>query len=179
MGKNEREFEELWRLIEQERPGVAETSTQKQEGRRNAANRPMSQKSVPFRKRRAAGQRRRRIIIGIAVLAWILLILIIAVICKSCSGNRGDLAALQGVWRYNQHTEYEFDGKGNGCMCVEGTNHYVFTYIIDGDTLKIDYALEYVTDCEYDFALENNVLTLIGGKGTANPGQEYTLVRVP
>lgn len=63
-------------------------------------------------------------------------------------------------------------------MCIEETNHYKFTYTIDGDTLKIDYALGYVTDCEYDFKLENNNLTLIGGKGTVNPGQEYTLERI-
>lgn len=63
-------------------------------------------------------------------------------------------------------------------MCIEKTNHYEFTYTIDGDTIKIDYALDYVTDCEYDFKLENNNLTLIGGKETANPGQEYTLERI-
>lgn len=108
----------------------------------------------------------------------ILLIIIVAVICKSCLGNKNNLAILQGVWHYDQYTEYEFDGEGNGCMCIEETNHYEFTYTIDGNTLKIDFALDYVTDCEYDFKLENNTLTLIGGNGTANPGQEYILERV-
>lgn len=112
-----------------------------------------------------------------SVLASILIITIIVVICKSCSDGKENLAVLQRVWHYNQYTEYEFDGRGSGCMCIEETNHYEFTYTIDGDTLKIDYALDYVTDCEYDFKLENNNLTLIGGKGTANPSQEYTLER--
>lgn len=108
----------------------------------------------------------------------IFLITVIVVICKSCSGSTDNLAVLQGVWHYDQYTEYEFDGKGNGCMCIEEINHYKFTYIIDGDTLKIDFALDYVTDCEYEFEIQNNTLTFIGGNGTANPGQEYTLERV-
>lgn len=86
----------------------------------------------------------------------ILLTIVIVVICKSCSDSKNNLAVLQGVWHYDQYTEYEFDGKGNGCMCIEETNHYEFTYTIDGNTLKIDFALDYVTDCEYEFEIQNN-----------------------
>ena len=67
--------------------------------------------------------------------------------------------------------------KGNGCMCIDKTNHYEFTYDIDGDTLKVDYALDYVTDCEYAFTVEQDKLTLVGGNGTAEPGKVYELTK--
>lgn len=201
MSNKDREYEEFLRLFEKEHPTKLDTSTQKQEQKRSPANHSMSQripysqktvpplkqsvernrtsqKSVHSRKRQVARKRRQRIIACSSVLTLIFLITVIAMICKSCSGNKDNLAVLQGVWHYDLYTEYEFDGKGNGCMCIEETNHYEFTYTIDGDILKIDYALDYVTDCEYDFKLENNKLTLIGGKGTATPGQEYILERV-
>ena len=57
------------------------------------------------------------------------------------------------------------------------TNHYEFTYDIDGDTLKVDYALDYVTDCEYAFTVERDKLTLVGGNGTAEPGKVYELTK--
>lgn len=55
--------------------------------------------------------------------------------------------------------------KGNGCMCIDKTNHYEFTYDIDGDTLKVDYALDYVTDCEYTYTADGGKMTLVGGNG--------------
>ena len=66
----------------------------------------------------------------------------IVLICKGCAGVEKDLSVLQRTWYYDQYTEYEFDGKGNGCMCIDKTNHYEFTYDIDGDTLKVEYALD-------------------------------------
>ena len=63
-------------------------------------------------------------------------------------------------------------------MCIDKTNHYEFTYDIDGDTLKVDYALDYVTDCEYAFTVEQDKLTLVGGNGTAEPGKVYELTLV-
>lgn len=112
------------------------------------------------------------------VLALVLLAAAVVMVCKSRFGSEGDLTALKGVWRYDPYTEYTFDGKGGGYMCIGEPNHYAFTYTADGDTLKIDFAFDYVTDCEYNFELENDQLTLIGGKGTANPGQKYTLERM-
>lgn len=67
--------------------------------------------------------------------------------------------------------------KGNGCMCIDKTNHYEFTYDIDGDTLKVDYALDYVTDCEYAYTVDGDKLTLVGGNGTVEPGKVYELTK--
>lgn len=145
---------------------------------RSGNDRQRPRRFVSSRQRAIKKRRQRRMLIGASVITLIALVVIIVLNCKSCVGSKSDPSVLQGVWHYDQYTEYEFDGKGSGCMCIEETNHYEFTYTIDGDTLKIDFALDYVTDCEYDFKLENDKLTLIGGKGTANPGQEYTLERV-
>lgn len=117
-------------------------------------------------------QKQRAIIICTLVLA----ILIAAVIVLSNGGDNTD--ALKGVWQYDEHTEYEFDGNGSGCLRVDGSGHYDFAYTVDGDTLKLDFEQEYVTDCEYGFKLADNTLTLVGGSGTANPGQEYKLTKI-
>ena len=101
----------------------------------------------------------------------------IVLIYKGCAGVEKDLSVLQRTWYYDQYAEYEFDGKGNGCMCIDKTNHYEFTYDIDGDTLKVDYALDYVTDCEYTYTVEQDKLTLVGGNGTAEPGKVYELTK--
>ena len=113
----------------------------------------------------------------VSLFALLIVILIVVLICKGCAGGKKDLSVLQGTWYYDQYTEYEFDGKGNGCMCIDKTNHYEFTYDIDGDTLKVDYALDYVTDCEYTFTVEQDKLTLVGGNGTAEPGKVYELTK--
>lgn len=62
-------------------------------------------------------------------------------------------------------------------MCIDKTNHYEFTYDIDGDTLKVDYALDYVTDCEYTYTVDGDKLTLVGGNGTAELGKAYELTK--
>ena len=50
---------------------------------------------------------------------------------------------------------------------------YDFTYTIDGNKLMIDYANESVRDSEYEFTVDGNTLTLIGGEGTV--GRTYEL----
>ena len=120
---------------------------------------------------------RRRKIAVVSAVALAVLVLVIVLICKGCAGGKKDLSVLQGTLYYDQYTEYEFDGKGNGCMCIDKTNHYEFTYDIDGDTLKVDYTLDYVTDCEYAFTVEQDKLTLVGGNGTVEPGKVYELTK--
>ena len=45
-----------------------------------------------------------------------------------------------------------------------------YGYDIDGDTLKVNYALDYVTDYEYTYTVDDGKMTLVGGNGTAEPG---------
>ena len=131
---------------------------------------------VPFRKAAIKRRKRQRTVIA-SLLALLFVVIFIVLICKGCAGGKKDLSVLQGTWYYDQYTEYEFDGKGNGCMCIDKTNHYEFTYDIDGDTLKVDYALDYVTDCEYTYTVDGDKLTLVGGNGTIEPGKVYELTK--
>ena len=119
-------------------------------------------------KRRKA---RRRKIAVVSAVALAVLVLVIVLICKGCAGDKKDLSALQGTWYYDQYTEYEFDGKGNGCMCIDKTNHYEFTYDIDGDTLKVDYALDYVTDCEYTYTVDGEKTDSFGRQRNRRAGK--------
>ena len=88
-----------------------------------------------------------------------------------CSGGTD---ALAGTWEFDGTTTYSFDGSGSGAMELPSIS-YDFTYTIDGNKLMIDYANESVRDSEYEFTVDGNTLTLIGGEGTV--GGTYELKR--
>ena len=144
---------------------------------------PQSSKSSyrSSKQKSAIRLRKRRITEIVTYLTFLfivlIIVLIVVLICKVWAGGKKELSVLQGTWYYDQYTEYKFDGKGNGCMCIDKTNHYEFTYDIDGDTLKVDYALDYVTDCEYTYSVDGDKLTLVGGNGTVEPGKVYELTK--
>ena len=115
--------------------------------------------------------------IRVPAVALAVLVLVIVLICKGCAGGKKDLSVLQGTWYYDQYTEYEFDGKGNGCMCIDKTNHYEFIYKAEDGTLYLDFALDYVTDCEYTYTVDSDKLTLVGGNDTVEPGKVYELTK--
>lgn len=106
-----------------------------------------------------------------------LLVLVIAMIGKGCSNNNTN-TELVGVWKYDQYTEYEFKDGNSGCMCLDNNTHYEFTYSIKGNILYIDFALDYVTDCQYTYSLNSDNLTLVGGNGTAEVGKVYELTKL-
>ena len=177
MDEKDKEYEEYFKIFEQK--STRQTRQNTVTWRPMAQNRTQARPGQQvYRKRQSPRKRRqkkRRIAVISAVMV-LLLILVIVLICKGCFGNH-DLTALQGTWRYDQYTEYEFDGKGNGCMCLDEENHFEFAYSVDGNTVKLDFVLDYVTDCEYTFTASGNTLTLIGGKDTAEPGKEYKLTK--
>lgn len=115
----------------------------------------------------------RRGTVGAVVLA--ILILIIVLIVKGCSVGGSDV--LKGKWDLDGTTAYEFSGKGNGALLLPNVT-YDFTYTIKGDQISIDYENESVRDGTYTFSVEEDKLTLIGGKGTAEVGKVYELTRV-
>ena len=203
MDEQEKELEEILRMFDKAPLSSLERNNQTQMRQKNLQSRQVPQKPTNAErtvrttnqtaykrqpqsskvrylspKRKAAIKRRKRQRTVIAsLLALIFIVIFIVLICKGCAGGKKDLSVLQGTWYYDQYTEYEFDGKGNGCMCIDKTNHYEFTYDIDGDTLKVDYALDYVTDCEYTYTVDGDKLTLLGGNGTAEPGKAYELTK--
>ena len=82
-----------------------------------------------------------------------------------------------GTWEFDGTTTYSFDGSGSGAMELPSIS-YDFAYTIDGNKLMIDYANESVRDSEYEFTVDGNPLTLIGGEGTVGGTYELSGVCV-
>lgn len=87
-------------------------------------------------------------------------------------GNKKELLQFQGKWVYDEYTAYEFDGAGNGCMCLEDV-HYEYTYTVDNNELKIDFKDDSVRDCSYAFQINDGSMIITGGEGTV--GGTYEL----
>lgn len=115
------------------------------------------------RLRRKKQKKRRNILIAsFAVIA----IVIIAVSLFAWNLSVGEKDnALIGTWVYDEHTNYEFNSDNTGCMSIEN-NKFDYTYVIDKNTLKIDFKSESIHDAAYTFEIKDEQLTLIGGEGT-------------
>lgn len=113
----------------------------------------------------------------ISALALVMVVFVFILLFKGCSNDKKINDELTGVWYYDQYTEYEFDAEGNGCMCLDGNNHFEFIYKAEDGVLYLDFALDYVTDCQYTFTVDGDKLTLIGGEGTAEVGKVYELTK--
>lgn len=98
-------------------------------------------------------QRRRRLLAALTGLALILLIVLIVLVVKSCSAD----TSLAGTWRIDD-TVYEFDGKGSGVLHTS-LNDYTFTYTVEDNTLRIDFASNAATDTAYQYSIKGNTLT--------------------
>ena len=203
MDEQDKELEEILRTFDKAPSPSSERNNQAQMRQNNLQSRQVSQNPIDAErtvrttnqtaykrqpqsskvrylspKRKAAIKRRKRQrAVIVSLFALLIVILIVVLICKGCAGGKKDLSVLQGTWYYDQYTEYEFDGKGNGCMCIDKTNHYEFTYDIDGDTLKVDYALDYLSDCEDTYTVDAEKLTRLGGNDTAEPVNAYQLTK--
>lgn len=110
-------------------------------------------------------QKRRRLLAALTGLALILLIVLIVLVVKSCSAD----TSLAGTWRIDD-TVYEFDGKGSGVLHTS-LNDYAFTYTVEDDTLRIDFASSAATDTAYQYSIKGNTLTFERG------GEIYKLTK--
>ena len=175
MNDKDKEYNEFLEIYNK---GNGNNPTQRQSAQQTRTTarpgRYLSSKRMSAKKRQA----RQRNIAVASVFALVVLVLVIVLICKSCAGGSNDNADLSGVWHYDQYTEYEFDGEGKGCMCLDSTNHFEFTYKAEDGTLHLDFSLDYVTDCQYTYTVDGDKLTLIGGEGTAEVGKVYELTLV-
>ena len=175
MNDKDKEYNEVLELCNKSngnRPTRRQSSPQTRTTTR--PGRYFSPKRMSSKMRKA---RRRKIAI-VSALALAVLVLIIVLICRGCADGNYNNADLSGVWHYDQYTEYEFDGEGKGCMCLDGRNHFEFTYKAEDGTLYLDFALDYVNDCRYTYTVDGDKLTLIGGEGTAEIGKVYELTLV-
>lgn len=116
-------------------------------------------------------QKQRRMLFGGAAAVLIVIVVVIVLIVKGCSGRTDVLA---GTWDFDGTTTYSFDGEGSGAMVFPSIS-YDFTYTIDGNKLVIDYINESVHDSPYEFAVDGDILTMVGGEGTV--GGTYKLTR--
>ena len=108
---------------------------------------------------------------AVGALSLGILILIIVLIVKGCSGGTD---VLKGKWDLDGTTAYEFSGDGDGALLLPNVT-YEFTYEIKKDQVSIDYENKSVRDGAYTFSVDKDKLTLIGGEGTV--GGTYTLTR--
>ena len=116
-------------------------------------------------------QKQRRMLFGGAAAVLIVIVVVIVLIVKGCFGRTD---ALAGTWDFDGTMTYVFDGNGTGAMVLPSIS-YDFTYTIDGNKLVIDYINESVHDSPYEFAVDGDILTMVGGEGTV--GGTYKLTR--
>lgn len=115
-------------------------------------------------------QKQRRMLFGGAAAVLIVIVVVIVLIVKGCSGRTDVLA---GTWDFDGTTTYSFDGEGSGAMVLPSIS-YDFTYTIDGNKLVIDYINESVHDSPYEFAVDGDILTMVGGEGTVSGTYKLT-----
>ena len=116
----------------------------------------------------AAGKKRKRLWIRTAaVLGLLLLAGAVLYVCL-----RPD--KLEGTWRYDEVTAYQFDGRGSGSLVLPDTE-YPFSYRLTGGKLQIDFESEAARDAAYDYTVTGSELTLSRGEG--EEGVTYVLRR--
>ena len=103
----------------------------------------------------------------------VIILIIIAIGVFIALKNNSNKDRLAGEWTTDGVTIYEFDGNGNGVLKVP-LSEYKFTYVLGNDKIYIDFESYKATDSDYEYTLENDILTLKGIKGTTGI---YTLIK--
>ena len=89
-----------------------------------------------------------------------------------------EFKSLEGLWRYDENTQYEFDGNGVGRMYYGEGKFFAYAYAVESDFITLDFESDYVNDCKYKYAVTDEKLTLVGDEGTAIIGKVYELAKV-
>ncbi len=127
-------------------------------------------------------QKRRRkqlkmaLLFAMAVVVFVMLLIVLfGGSCGSRIGSKSTVnSEIEGVFIYDKNTQYVFGKDGTGTMKLD-TSSYDYKYTIKGDVLFLDFESDGLSDCQYIFKLEGNVLTLEGKEGTI--GGTYTLTK--
>lgn len=138
--------------------------------------RELSEQVVRKSRRITAKRRRRRnqIIFIIIIFALVFGSVGGLFIFKYQSDENQKLMQFQGIWKYDEYTQYEFDGRGSGCMCLEDL-HYEYVYAVNDNELRIDFKDDSVRDCTYTFLIKDDTMMITGGEGTV--GGSYELYK--
>lgn len=133
-----------------------------------------------YYRRRASRQKRmrkRKIQFCLVVVALLVTMLVFVIVVINNKVLKNKKYVLEGTYVYEDNTEYEFDGKQNGCLCVvvDGEEYqFDYTYKTEDNRLYIDFENEEVTDITYEYSLDGNKLTLSGKEGSAGGSYELT-----
>lgn len=129
--------------------------------------REFSEHDIGQNRGKAVMRRRRKKQIVFTVITAVLVfgVVIGLIIFKNHSSDKQGPLRLQGTWKYDEYTQYEFDGNGSGCLCFEDL-HYEYTYTVKDNELRLDFKDDSVRDCTYTFSVNGNTLTITGGEGT-------------
>lgn len=100
------------------------------------------------------------IMICLAVLLIVSIVIAIVLIQKPKKSND-----LTGRWSLDDVTVYSFDDNGRGEMVLP-LNTYEFSYVVEGDKIKIDFINENAEDREYSYLISSDTLTMVGADGT-------------
>lgn len=74
-----------------------------------------------------------------------------------------DAMEVNGLWRLDQVTLYEFDGYGRGIMHT-AVDDYSFVYSAQDGLLEIDYDTDNGQDTEYTYVIDGDSLTISRGE---------------
>ena len=99
----------------------------------------------------------------------------IILICRGCSKAPDDTSAPapDGTYYIDDYTAYEFDGKGEGAICLGGTTRYDFAYSVTDDKVSFDFEDDRINDITYSFTLNGDVLTITDASGA----NSYTMTK--
>lgn len=118
-------------------------------------------------------QRKNMLILTVAITTCFIVAIIIFLIYMNGSVSSKDLSVLDGIYVYDESIKYEFDGSGKGTMNIDEQYKFEYTYKIKKEQLILNFIDDAVHDATYTYSLKGDILTLVGGEGTA--GGEYTL----
>ena len=70
------------------------------------------------------------------------------------------LGQFEGKYSIDSYTGYEFDGAGNGALCLGNTTRYAFVYTVYGDRVSFDYKDVSIPDVTYKFSFRGSDIML-------------------
>lgn len=85
-------------------------------------------------------------------------------------GGGTSAAELEGIWKLDEITVYEFDGRDRGIM-LTAVDNYTFVYSAQDGKLNIDFDYDGATDSEYTYAIDGDKLTM------SRSGMDYELTK--
>ena len=111
-------------------------------------------------------RRSKRNTVRLVILIALAVVLLVAGVILTVRGLRQSNPSIKGTWSYDDVTVYSFDGKGHGNLVLP-LGSYEFSYVLDGDILKLDFADGSVEDRNYTCSITGDMMILTGEDGSS------------